>query len=105
MIHSKIALLTCFSLIFLNSYCFSFAATPANEKIIIELTGTLIPGGVECQLFQADSGDKYTIVGDLNGIKNGDKVRLTGEVAQISHCMQEITIIIKTIIIPDSPDQ
>lgn len=93
------ALLISFSFLFLfNGNTFSLAADPANGNGIIELTGTLIPGGVECQLFQADNGDKYTIVGELKGFKNGDKVSLTGSVAELSHCIQGTTILIKTIV-------
>lgn len=70
----------------------------------MELTGTLIAGGVECQLFQADSGEKYTLIGDLNGFKDGDRVSMSGEVVELSHCMQETTIRIRIISPLPQPD-
>jgi hypothetical protein len=63
----------------------------------VELIGTLISGGVECQLFQTDSGEKYTLTGSLNGFQNGDRVKLSGRTVEISNCMQETTLSINRI--------
>lgn len=73
------------------------AAESGEPAHTLELLGTLIPGGVECQLFQSESGEKYTLIGDLKGLKNGDRVTLTGEIVQMSHCMQETTLLLNTI--------
>lgn len=84
--------------------CISFASMSGEKGRIIELSGTLITGGVECQLFQTDSGEKYTLIGDLNGFKDGDRVSMSGSVVEISHCMQETTIMIRTISPLPQPD-
>ena len=62
-----------------------------------QLTGMLIEGGIECQLFQADDGAQYTLMGDLKGFQNGDKVQLSGEEVEVSFCMQGKTWSVKTI--------
>lgn len=61
------------------------------------LTGALIEGGVECPLFQSDDGKRYTLLGNLKGLKSGDRVRLTGEVVEASFCMQGQTLSVKSI--------
>jgi hypothetical protein len=58
---------------------------------------------VECQLFQAESGEKYTLIGDLKGFKNGERVMLTGEIVQMSHCMQETTVLVKSVNAANAP--
>lgn len=77
--------------------CCAFASEPRGNAQTVELIGTLIPGGVECQLFQTDSGEKYTLTGSLNGFQNGDRVKLSGRTVEISHCMQETTLSISRI--------
>lgn len=62
-----------------------------------ELTGALIEGGVECPLFQSDDGKRYTLLGNLKGLKSGDRVRLAGEVVEASFCMQGQTLSVKSI--------
>ena len=59
-----------------------------HESTMASLTGVLIEGGVECQLFQANDGTQYTLMGDLKGLKSGDKVQLSGEEVEVSFCMQ-----------------
>ncbi len=63
----------------------------------LRLTGVLIEGGIECPLFQASDGSQYTLMGDLKGLKNGDKVQLSGEEVEVSFCMQGKTLSVKTI--------
>lgn len=63
----------------------------------LELTGTLIEGGVECQLFQTNGGKKYTLLGNLKGFKDGDRVRIVGEKVEASFCMQGETLSVKGI--------
>ncbi|MDX1250783.1 MAG: hypothetical protein IDH49_00740 [Gammaproteobacteria bacterium] len=63
----------------------------------LELTGALIEGGVECQLFQSNEGKKYTLLGNLKGFKNGDRVRIVGEKVEASFCMQGETLSVKAI--------
>lgn len=77
-----------------NAAC---AGTATLKSTMLSLTGVLIEGGTECQLFQADDGTQYTLLGDLKGFKNGDKVQLSGEEAEISFCMQGKTLSVKAI--------
>jgi hypothetical protein len=58
----------------------------------VEVTGTLTNEGVECQAMRSDDGKLYTLTGDLKGFKVGDKVRVVGTVAEVSTCMQGITV-------------
>ena len=91
--------LTCWLLaLFLLASPFAMAADkPVSEIQTVELTGTFIKGGAECRLFEADSGEKYTLLGDLKGYKDGDRARIYGEFAEISFCMQGKTISVKKI--------
>ncbi len=57
--------------------------------------GRLIEGGVECPLFQADDGKKFTLVAkpeDMKDIKVGDRVELTYSPVSRSNCMQGVTV-------------
>jgi hypothetical protein len=54
--------------------------------------GRLTDEGVECQALRSTTGELYTLVGDLNGFKNGDEVVVSGTIAGISFCMQGTTI-------------
>ncbi len=58
----------------------------------LRLTGELVAGGVECQRFQSTDGKLYTLTGNLQGFRTGDRVEITGALAQASHCMQDTTI-------------
>ncbi len=74
-----------------------FRMPEAAKSDALLLTGVLIEGGVECPLFQANDGTQYTLMGDLKGLKIGDKVQLAGEEVEISFCMQGKTLSVKTI--------
>jgi hypothetical protein len=63
----------------------------------IQVRGTLTAEGVECQALRSDNGQLYTLTGDLGGFKTGDKVRVKGEIAQVSICQQGITIAVEKI--------
>jgi hypothetical protein len=54
--------------------------------------GSLTDEGVECQAFRSTSNELFTLVGDLNGFENGDKVIVCGTIATVSICMQGTTI-------------
>ncbi len=77
--------------------CTACASSVTGKDGRQELLGALIEGGVECPLFQTDDGKRYTLLGDLKGLKNGDRVRLTGEVVEASFCMQGQTLSVKSI--------
>jgi hypothetical protein len=55
----------------------------------LDLQGVLVEGGAECQRFRADNGTFYTLEGDVHGFRTGDRVKITGVIPQVSHCMQD----------------
>ena len=63
----------------------------------IQVRGVRTDEGVECQALRTANGQLYTLTGDLGGFKTGDKVRVKGEIAQVSTCQQGITIAVETI--------
>ena len=63
---------------------------PDNARSI---TGTYVAGGAECQLLRGDDGKEYSLTGAAVGnAANGDRVRVTGTVAEMSFCMQGTTL-------------
>ena len=73
------------------------AGDAGHKPGVLQLKGMLIEGGIECPLFQANDGAKYTLMGDLKGLQNGDKVQLSGEEVEVSFCMQGKTLSVKVI--------
>lgn len=75
-----------------------YASSNAKEAHLLAgsgkvcVRGVLTDEGVECQAMRAESGELYTLVGDLTGVKNGDHVYVSGAIAEISFCMQGVTI-------------
>ena len=63
---------------------------PAVE--VVEVTGRLTDEGVECQALRSDGGRLYTLLGDLDGFQTGDRVRVEGQRAEMSFCMQGTTL-------------
>jgi len=61
------------------------------------IKGQLTDEGVECQALRTHSNELYTLVGDLKGFSVGDNVCVSGTVAEISFCMQGITISFNTV--------
>ena len=59
--------------------------------------GELTDEGVECQAFRSEDGQLFTLIGDLEGYGNGDKVVVCGTIAEISFCMQGTTLVISYI--------
>jgi hypothetical protein len=70
---------------------------PEKRAQTVTVTGTLTDEGVECQALRADDGTLYTLTGDLKKFKTGDRVTVTGTVAEISICMQGATIAVERI--------
>ncbi len=62
-----------------------------SAKVVI-VKGRLTDEGVECQTLRANNGELYTLTGNLRRFKVGDKVRVVGEVVDISFCMQGTTL-------------
>lgn len=67
----------------------------AAERLTV--TGTIVKGGVECPLLRSDEGRRYSLTGDLGGFGPGDRVRVTGRLAEVSICMQEPTLEVRRI--------
>ncbi|MGZ8866790.1 MAG: DUF5818 domain-containing protein [Thermoanaerobaculia bacterium] len=57
------------------------------------ITGTVTGEGVECPAVRTEDGKLYTIATAERGkLKPGVRVRITGEIAEMSMCQQGITI-------------
>jgi hypothetical protein len=65
---------------------------PGEGKVFIK--GTLTDEGHECQALQSQSGELYTLVGDLKDFKVGDSVYVLGTIVPVNICMQGTTIAI-----------
>lgn len=64
----------------------------------VDVVGTLSSEGAECPALRGDDGKLYTLADpSAGGFKPGDRVRVTGEVASMSMCLQGITIADPTI--------
>jgi hypothetical protein len=72
------------------------------HKGTITVRGTLTGEGVECQALRGSDGKLYTLTGNLHGLTVGDKVRVTGTVAEVSTCQQGTTLVVQQIRLADS---
>lgn len=63
----------------------------------IDLTGTITREGVTCTALRGDDGRLYTLTGQTGGFQPGDRVRITGETAEMSFCQQGTTVNLGTI--------
>jgi hypothetical protein len=69
-----------------------------SESGSMTVTGVLTAEGVECPAMRGDDGTLYTLtMRDLGGLRTGDRVRVTGSVAEMSFCMQGTTINVASI--------
>ena len=71
--------------------------TQPDGRVMRCYKGELTDEGVECQAFRSEEGELFTLIGDLAGYKNGDKVVVCGTIAEISFCMQGTTLVISYI--------
>ena len=71
--------------------------TQPDGRVMRCYKGQLTDEGVECQAFRADNGELFTLIGDLAGYENGDKVVVCGTIAEISFCMQGTTLVVSYI--------
>ena len=70
----------------------------APPAAAITVTGTLSNEGVECPALRGDDGKLYTLSPRaVGGFGPGDRVTVTGTVAEVSTCMQGTTIVVGTI--------
>ncbi len=75
----------------------TMAPVYASSGEPMNVTGKLTNDGVECQAMRSDDGKLYTLIGDLKGFRNGDRVKVTGSIAEVSFCMQGTTIKVEKI--------
>lgn len=66
-----------------------------SERLTV--TGTIVSGGVECPLLRSDDGRRFSLSGDLGGFGRGDRVEVTGRLADVSICMQGPTLEVRRI--------
>jgi len=66
--------------------------TTAQQSQSMTVTGKLTNEGVECKALRGDDGKLYTLTGDLKGFRTGDRVKVTGRIAEMSTCMQGTTL-------------
>lgn len=60
---------------------------------LIAVTGTLSNEGVTCPALRGDDGELYTLAGgDLEAFVPGDRVKVTGTIAEASICNQGTTV-------------
>lgn len=63
----------------------------------LTVTGTLTSEGVSCPALRGDDGRLYTLTGDLDGYRRGDRVQVRGVRAEASICQQGTTIEVRGI--------
>lgn len=74
------------------------AATRAGADSSLVIRGTLTSEGVECPAMRGADGRLYTLAGrNTGGFKVGDKVCVRGKQAEMSFCMQGVTIAVASI--------
>lgn len=70
----------------------------AAPAAAITVTGTLSKEGVECPALRGDDGKLYTLTPrELGAFGPGDRIVVKGAVAEVSTCMQGITIVVSSI--------
>ncbi|HET7706315.1 MAG TPA: DUF5818 domain-containing protein [Thermoanaerobaculia bacterium] len=69
------------------------AGTAENAESAMIITGTVTDEGVECPAVRTADGKLYTIAtADREKLRPGTRVRITGEIAQMSICQQGTTL-------------
>ncbi len=71
-----------------------FNPAQAQTSGTVTVTGTLTDAGVQCQALQGDDGVLYTFRRSqaVRQFQTGDRIKVTGTVAQVSICQQGTTI-------------
>ena len=79
-------------------HCTTSNTTTKKEDAVaqpgsITITGIVTDEGVECPAVRGDDGKLYTITGPAREkLRQGMRVRISGNIAEVSTCMQGITI-------------
>lgn len=67
------------------------------DRNLIEMTGTITRQGVECPTMRGDDGRTYSLLGDIRGFRPGDRVSISGRVAEMSFCQQGTAVEVRRI--------
>ena len=78
-------------------HCTSAAPAKKEEAMpqpaSVTITGVVTAEGVECPAVRGEDGKLYTITGSgRETLRPGMRVRISGTVAEVSTCMQGITV-------------
>lgn len=68
------------------------SAPPAGSASPVTVSGVITDEGAECLAMRADDNTLYTIGRPKEKLTAGDRVRVTGTVAEMSICMQGVTL-------------
>lgn len=63
----------------------------------ITVTGELLAPSATCPRLAGDDGRIYALAGSLRQFETGDRVRVSGELAEVSICNQRRTIAVERI--------
>jgi hypothetical protein len=72
-----------------------FVVTGGDGKVT--LSGQMSDEGVECPAMRGEGGELYTLTGSDDWPEAGTRVRVVGQVAEISICQQGLTIAVESI--------
>jgi hypothetical protein len=67
------------------------------ETIMLEIEGRITDEGVTCLAMRDADDNLYTLTGEMPDLQPGDRVRVTGERAEMSICMQGTTIVVSNV--------
>lgn len=63
-----------------------------QQAVTVTVRGTLTTEGTECQALRSLDGELYTLIGELQDFKPGDRVTVEGAPVATSYCMQGQTL-------------
>ncbi|MBW3563603.1 MAG: hypothetical protein KY459_02650 [Acidobacteria bacterium] len=69
----------------------------SNDGDTITVTGQITDEGVECLAMRTEDGTLYTLGSSNEELTPGDRVRVTGSIAEMSFCMQGTTLNVTTL--------
>lgn len=73
------------------------APTPPMSADTIRVTGRITDEGVECPALRTDGDTLYTLAGAPDWVRPGERVAVTGTIAEMSFCMQGTTIAVQRV--------
>jgi LysM repeat protein len=67
---------------------FRVTSRHAGRRGSVSVSGTLTRQGVECPVMRGDDGRTYSLLGELRGVRPGDRIHVEGRIVEMSTCMQ-----------------